>query len=304
MTQSDPFSAGLIQRYLLGARPRTLPASIAPVMVGCGLALSIGTFKPLPALAALIVGVMIQIGTNLINDVIDYLHGTDHAGRLGPMRVTQAGLLSPRQVWIGVIFSYGVAALAGVYLIAVNGILVIGIGFLCLAAGILYSVGPFSMSRTGLGDLFAILFFGFAGVCGTVWVASGEVPFAALPAALCIGVLVANILIVNNIRDIQTDQKAGRTNIAIRFGRKTAETEYALFLLLAYTIPLACVITSIFPVTTLLYMISVPTAYKLFQELCSTPAGRGLNIVLANTARLLLVYAVLLSIGFSISSFF
>jgi 1,4-dihydroxy-2-naphthoate octaprenyltransferase len=304
MTPYTPSPKNMLQRYLLGARPRTLPASISPVVVGCGLAFHTGSFNPLAALAALVVGMMIQIGTNLINDVVDYLRGTDNADRLGPLRVTQAGLLSPAQVWVGVAISYGIAGLAGLYLIWIGGWWVVGIGVFCMLAGFMYSIGPFSMSRTGLGDLFAILFFGLVGVCGTVLVVSGSVPGAGLPAGFCVGLLVANILIVNNIRDIATDRRAGRTNIAIRFGRRAAEIEFGIFLGLAYLVPILCVVFQLFPWTSLLFLFSAPMAWRLLHRLLAEPAGKGFNILLAQTAQVLLMYSLLLATGLAISRFF
>jgi 1,4-dihydroxy-2-naphthoate octaprenyltransferase len=302
-SKSPPASPTLLQRWLMGARPRTLPASISPVLVGCGLAFATGSFNPLAAFAALVVGVMIQIGTNLINDVIDYIHGTDNADRLGPVRVTQAGLLTPRQVWIAVAISYGMAALAGLYLVWLESWLVLGLGLACMLAGFLYSTGPFALSRNGLGDLFAILFFGFIAVCGTALVVSGEIPRTAWPSAFSVGVLVANILIVNNIRDIPTDRRAGRTNIAIRFGRRAAEIEYAVFLTAAYLTPVLCVFTGILPFPALTLLFSLPMAWSLFRRLLAAPPGKGLNLLLAQTARLLLVYSLLFSVGLAASRY-
>lgn len=211
---------------MLASRPKTLPAAISPVLVGWGIAIGIEGFQLLPALAALLCAVLIQIGTNLVNDVVDYQKGADTSERLGPVRVTHTGLLTPRQVWRGVFITFGLAALVGLYLVFDAGWPVLVIGGASILAGFLYTVGPYSLTNIGLGDLFVMLFFGFVAVCGTVFVVAGSGPLSAWLSALGVGALVTNILVVNNTRDMETDRQTGRKNIPVLFGRKGGKIEF------------------------------------------------------------------------------
>ncbi len=297
-------SPSMIQRWILAISTRTLPAALSPVVVGAGIGLSQGAFRILPVLAAGFAAVMIQIGTNLVNDVGDYLHGTDDENRLGPLRVTQAGLFTPKQVWMGVIVSFLLAGLAGIYLAWIGGFPVILIGSACILAGIAYTVGPYPLARHGYGDLFAFLFFGLIGVCGTVYILSGGLSSRAWLGGAGVGCLVTAILIVNNIRDIETDRRAGRSNIPIRFGRRGGEIEYALVLLIAFLIPLALIILDPKSIWTLLSWLALPEAIILFRQILRMPPGPGFNRLLAATARLCLHYSILFGAGFAISGFF
>ena len=192
--QPEIQSLKLWQRWVLGARPRTLPAASSPVLIGWGAALGLGQFRLMPALAALLCALLIQIAANLINDVVDFQKGTDTAERLGPLRVTQAGLLTPRQVWVGIAVIIGLAALTGLYLAFTAGPVVLIIGAACLLGAFAYTTGPFPLAKNGLGDLFALLFFGLVGVCGTVFVLVGKVPASAWWGGLGAGVQITNIL--------------------------------------------------------------------------------------------------------------
>ena len=300
MTQPALASPSTFQRWILATRPKTLPASISPVLVGWGIAFGIGKFEIFPALAALVVGIAIQIGTNLINDVLDFLKGTDTKERMGPLRVTLSGLLTPRQVWAGVAVSYGAAALAGLYLAFVAGWQVILLGVVCMLAGFFYTAGKYSFTNIGLGDLFALLLFGLGGVCGTTFVIAREIPLQAWMGGIAAGALVTNILIVNNIRDVITDRKAGRKNIALVFGRKAAEGEYIFMLVLAYAIPLILLIPGRATPWILLPILSIPVAVRTYIMLHSTPSSPQLNPILAGTAQVLLVYSLLFALGLAI----
>ncbi|MDH5506926.1 MAG: 1,4-dihydroxy-2-naphthoate polyprenyltransferase, partial [Anaerolineae bacterium] len=205
--------------WLLAMRPKTLPAAISPVLVGAAISISIGRFHLGPALAAMFGAVMIQIGVNFANDVADFEKGADDETRLGPTRVTQAGLLTPGQVWGGVWTSFGFATLAGIYLATLAGWPVVIIGLASLTAALLYTSGPFPLAYNGLGDLFVFIFFGLVAVAGTTYVITLSIPSAVWPAACGIGALTTAILVVNNIRDLESDKKAGRKNIPIILGR-------------------------------------------------------------------------------------
>lgn len=288
------------QRWWLAIRPRTLPAAFAPVLVGAALAFAGGAFRPLAALAALFGALMIQIATNLVNDVADFNRGTDNEHRLGPTRVTQAGLLTPRQVWGGAALAFGLAALAGVYLIAVGGWPLLVIGLLSILAGSAYTAGPYPLAYNGLGDLFVFIFFGLVAVGGTAYVAGGSLPPATWPAGAAVGGLIVNILVVNNIRDIETDRAGGRTNIAVRFGRQAAESEYALMLALALLAPLLIVLSGWGSPWVLLAWLALPGGWKHYQTLRGGLAGPPLNAVLGQTAALALRYSVLLAAGLAL----
>lgn len=286
-----------LQRWILAIRPKTLSAAVAPVILGWGIAATTDHFLWGPALAALVCALMIQIGTNLVNDVVDFSKGADTEQRTGPTRVTQTGLLTPKQVWLGVGITFCTAALAGAYLAWSAGGVVLLIGLASILAGIAYTAGPFPLAYIGLGDLFVLIFFGFAAVCGTVFVTSGTLPAAAWFGAASAGALTVNILVVNNIRDIDTDRAAGRSNIAIRFGRKAATWEYALMLVLAYSVPPVLVCKAIVTPWVLLTIATLPQGIKLWSVLRSEQAGKALNPILAKTAQLLLIYCLLFSSG-------
>ncbi|KAA3648717.1 MAG: 1,4-dihydroxy-2-naphthoate polyprenyltransferase [Chloroflexi bacterium] len=283
------------QRWMLAIRPKTLPAAISPVLVGCGIAISSAVFQWLPALAALFGSIMIQIGTNLVNDVVDYGKGADTEERLGPTRVTQAGLLSPRQVWAGAILSFVLAALAGVYLIFVGGLPILIIGIASIVAGILYTAGPSPLAYNGLADIFVMLFFGFVAVLGTVYVVAGVVPVAAWLGAAGVGALIVNILVVNNIRDIESDRKAGRRNIPVVWGRRAAEIEYLLMLALAYGVVISLAFLGLQGAALALF--TFPAGYRLYRRLEGGLEGPLLNPVLGQTAQLSFLYSLLLAGG-------
>jgi 1,4-dihydroxy-2-naphthoate octaprenyltransferase len=268
----------LAQRWVLAIRPKTLTAAVAPVIVGWGVAHTTGYFHWGAALVAMFVSIMIQIGT-------------------GPLRVTQTGLLTPRQVWSGVIVTFGLAVLAGLYLAWIAGWPVLILGALCLLSGIGYTAGPFPLAYHGLGDLFVLLFFGFAAVVGTVFVVGAEIPPLAWFAAMAAGVLTVNILVVNNIRDIETDRAAGRKNLPVVFGRKAAEWEFALMLVIAYAIPPILTCKQVSSPWVLLSLLTLPQGIRIWGRLRSGQSGQVLNPLLGQTAQLLLRFCVLFTIG-------
>lgn len=253
-------------------------------------------FQLAPALAALLAALLLQIGSNLANDVFDFKKGADTAGRLGPLRVTQAGLLTPNQVMTGMALVFGLAALIGLYLIWVGGWPIVVIGLAAIVSAIAYTGGPFPLGYYGLGDLFVFIFFGLAAVIGTYYVQAGSVSPLAVWAAVPVGLLVVNILVVNNLRDLDTDRAAGKKTLAVRLGRRGAQAEYLLLLALAYFIPLLLWLLKLTPVWVLLACFSLPAARRPVR-LILTEQGRSLNQALAGTARLALIYALLFSVG-------
>ena len=293
-------SPSYIKRWWLAIRPKTLPAAIAPVILGWGIAIHSGTFRVPAALSALLIALLIQIGTNLVNDVVDFSRGTDTEDRTGPTRVTQSGMLTPKQVWGGVFVTFGLSVLLGVYLVVITGWPALVIGAASLLAGLAYTAGPYPLAYHGLGGLFVLIFFGFAAVGGTVLVTAGALPPATWYAALATGVLTVNILVVNNIRDIETDKAAGRTNLAVRFGRQAAEWQYALNLVLGYAVPFLLICGRMASFWALLPLISLPKGVKIWQTLRSGLSDRMLNPQLGNTAQVLLFYCLLLAVGLAL----
>lgn len=291
-----------LQIWLLAARPKTLPAAAAPVVVGTAVAIGEAVFQWGPALAALLGALLIQIGTNFANDVFDYKKGADTTERLGPTRVTQAGLLPPETVMIGMWLIFGLAVLVGLYLVWVGGWPIIVIGILSILAGIAYTGGPFPLGYNGLGDLFVFIFFGVVAVCGTYYVQAGTVSPAALWASLPVGFLATAILVVNNLRDIDTDRVAGKKTLAVRFGARGAQIEYLLLVGLSYLIPLLMGLTGVASwwvvITLLSFPLVIPLTKMIFRQ-----KGRPLNVALAGTARLELVYSFLLSVGLTVGKF-
>lgn len=287
---------GSIGAYLLAARPKTLTAAAVPVLVGSACAHAVGGFSAGPALAALLGSGFVQIGTNFANDVFDYEKGADTAERLGPTRATQAGLLTPRQVKAGMILCFALATLCGVYLTAVAGWTVVAIGVLSILSGIAYTGGPYPLGYNGLGDVFVFLFFGLVAVAGTAFVQLGRVPALSLWAALPVGALATNILVVNNLRDRETDVKAGKRTLAVRFGRGAALAEYALMLGCAYAVPVGLWATGMGGVKVLLPLLSLPLGGVLLMRVAQR-AGRELNPLLGASAGLLLAYGALFAVG-------
>ena len=286
--------------WILAIRPRTLFVGATPVLVGAAIARRSGTFAPLPALAALVGALLLQIGSNLANDVFDYEKGADTEERLGPVRVTQAGLLSPSAMKRGMAVVFGLALLVGVYLTWVAGWPIVVIGLLSIAAAIAYTGGPYPLGYNGLGDVFVFLFFGLVAVMGTAWVSSGEVSVQAAYAGAAVGALATNVLVVNNVRDAEQDVKAGKRTLVVRFGRSFGIAEYAACLLLAYVVPLGFVLAGFASALTLLPWATLPLALKLLSRV-RREKGAALNLVLANTAKLVFLHGLLFALGLAVA---
>src|SRR6266849_1107332 len=219
-----------VRIWLMAARPRTLPAAIAPVLVGTSLAITDGVFHPLAFIAALLGSIFIQVGTNLSNDYSDARRGADTEDRLGPVRVTAGGLVPPRQVLVATYVSFGLAALCGVYLVAVAGPELLAVGAASILAGVLYTGGPRPYGYEGLGELFVFLFFGIVAVAGSYFVQVQHLPWQAFVCAVPVGLLASAILVVNNVRDLETDRRAGKRTLAVRLGRARTRTLYTAML--------------------------------------------------------------------------
>lgn len=282
--------------WVLATRPKTLPAAVAPVLVGMAVAHAIGKFALLPALGALLGAMLIQIGTNLANDYFDFKKGADTHERLGPMRVTQAGLIDEAAVRNAMIGTFAASALVGVYLVAVGGWPILVIGILSILSGIAYTGGPFPLGYHGLGDLFVFIFFGLVAVCGTVWVQALEWSWLALISSVPVGLLSVAILIVNNYRDRHTDVKAGKRTLAVRLGGKLTRWQYGVTLAFAYIVPVVQVALGHLSPFALLPLITLPLAVRLFRDFISLN-GSELNPVLERTAKLLVIFSALYALG-------
>jgi 1,4-dihydroxy-2-naphthoate octaprenyltransferase len=287
---------GSRRAWILAIRLPTLPAAIAPVVVGTAAAWSVGAFRPAPALAALLGALALQIGTNLANDLFDFEKGADTEDRLGPPRVVQLGLLSPAEVRKGMLAAFGFATVTGLYLTFVAGPVIVAIGIASIVAAVAYTAGPFPLGYNGLGDLFVMIFFGFVAVCGTIYVQAGRVPELGWWVALAMGALATAILVVNNLRDLETDAAAGKRTLAVRFGRPFAIGEYSLLLLTACLVPLGLVARGLAGPPALLPLLTVPLAAGLVRRVMAT-SGPAMNPLLFQTARLELLFALLLAAG-------
>lgn len=285
-----------IQTWWLAIRPRTLPAAASGVLMGSALAWYDGSFQLLPALACLLVALLLQIGSNVANDVFDFERGADTAERLGPVRVTQAGFLTPTQVKRGMVVIFGLAAMLGLYLAALRGWTVIWLGAAAILSAVAYTGGPYPLGYHGLGDIFVFLFFGLAAVAGTYFVQVGSVSTAAWWMSVPIGFIVTAILVVNNLRDIESDRKAGKRTLAVRLGEQGAKIEYILLMGVAYLLVPVLAAMKTIPVSGMLAWLSLPLAIRTLR-VTLTQRGRPLNAALAGTGQTALLFSVFFWIG-------
>jgi len=290
---------GTLRLWLLAARPRTLPAAISPVLVGTALAGSEDVFRALPFVAALVGSVFIQIGTNLSNDYSDARRGADTEDRLGPVRVTAGGLMPPRRVLVGTYVAFAVAVAAGLYLAAAAGWELLVVGAASILAGVLYTGGPRPYGYEGLGELFVFLFFGVVAVAGSYFVQTEELRWEAFALAVPVGLLAAAILVVNNIRDIDTDRRAGKGTLAVKLGRGGARRLFGAMVVVAFVVP-PLLVAALSP-WVLLALAALPLAPPLLRTVSGRSDGVALNQALAGTGRLLAVFSVLLAVGVLLS---
>ena len=298
-SQPNGVAPGSLRAWIIGTRPPTLTAGVAPVAVGSAVAFRDGVFDAGPAFAALIGALALQVGANFANDRSDFRRGADTADRIGPPRVTQLGLLTERQVLAGMVVSFLAAAIAGVYLAAVGGWPIIAIGLASILAAITYTGGPWPFGYRGLGELFVFIFFGLVAVSGTYYVQAGEITRAVVAASIPVGLTVTAILVVNNVRDIETDRAARKFTLAVYLGRRLARYQYVLFMAGAYVAAAALFIVGSFSGWTLLAWLSIPAAVSPIVAVLTRVEGPPLNAALRATARLHFIFAILLAIGLS-----
>ncbi|MEX2466826.1 MAG: 1,4-dihydroxy-2-naphthoate polyprenyltransferase [Gemmatimonadota bacterium] len=286
--------------WLLAARPRTLTAAVAPVAAGTGLAAYHGVAALGPALAALVGAALIQIGTNLANDYYDFIRGGDTDERVGPMRVTQAGILKPEEVRRGMVFVLGLAVVVGAYLVWVGGWPILAIGLASVACAVLYTGGPFPLAYHGLGDLFVFVFFGLVAVGGTYYVQGLAWPPDAWLVGVGLGAVSTAILVVNNLRDIPTDTRAGKRTLAVRIGPGATKAEYVLLLLMAFAVPPVGMWILGWPSTALAVLLVVPVAIRPLRTVFTYERPQELLPTLGQTARVVALYGGLLALGLAV----
>jgi len=299
--------------WLIAARPQTLPAAAAPVIVGVGLAVDAGVFAPLPAVAALVGAALIQIGTNFANDYYDAIQGADTDDREGFTRVVASGLIEPYEVKRAMWLTFATAIAVGTYLVAVGGVPILVIGLASVAAGIAYTGGPYPLGYHGLGDVFVFLFFGVIAVTGTyyvqaaalaagvfpLWVPPGTVTPAAVAASLPVAALSTNILVVNNVRDREEDAETGKRTLAVRFGYRFSRAQFCALLALAYLVPFWFLANG-YGLTALLPLVTLPLGVAVARTVLTETAGDALNPALESTGKLLAAYAVAFAVGIAL----
>jgi len=292
-----------VQAWVLATRPRTLTAGAAPVVAGTGFAAADGVFAQLPALAALVGALLIQIATNLANDYYDFRKGSDTGERLGPVRVTQAGILPPDTVFRGMVLTLVLAFLVGVYLVWVAGWPVAVIGLVSMLMGVCYTGGPYPLSYNGLGDVFVFVFFGLVATATTYHVQAGFWSPGAILAGAGLGAMSTAMLVVNNLRDRETDGAAGKRTLAVRFGDRFTVAQYFACLAAAVAVSVVGVAAMEWSPVTLLSLAGllpcVPAAQRVLGVLAA-PDGvdrRTLNPALAMTARGVAFYGAGLGLG-------
>jgi len=283
--------------WLVAARPKTLPAGIVPVVIGAALAYDTGVFHTRSFIFALAGSMLIQVGANFANDLFDYLKKADDSERIGPLRVTQAGLVSPRQMKIATLAVFFLAFLVGIYLVYRGGMPIVIIGLSSILFGVLYTGGPYPLGYRGLGDILVLIFFGPVAVCGTYYVITLDFNSTVFLAGIPPGMLATALLTVNNLRDIDNDRRAGKKTLAVRFGRSFARYEYVFMLGGAVLFPVLIYILSgahfSSIVTALVLIPAVTTIRKVLRE----TSGAALNDALAETGRLMAIYGLLFSAG-------
>jgi 1,4-dihydroxy-2-naphthoate polyprenyltransferase len=286
--------------WLHAFRIPTLSAALVPVLVGTVVAYRHDAFQPIAALAALVGAIGIQIGTNLANDLFDFRKGADSPDRIGPPRVLPMGWLTPSEVWMGIVASFGIAVVAGAYLVALRGWPLLAIGLASIASGLAYTAGPFALAYIGLGDVFVFLFFGFVAVLGTYYAQAGALDPEAVLAAIPVGALATAILVVNNLRDIDTDRGAGKWTLAVILGRGGARAEFAALLGSAFVVPLALWAQGLRSAWILLPLGCASLATRTLQTVFEHQDGPSLNRALLDAAQLHLLFGLLFAAGLAL----
>lgn len=296
--QTRPVAPRLLPLWIEAARPRTLPAAVAPVLIGVAMAVSAGVAHAGAALAALVGAIAIQIGTNFANDYSDFVRGTDNRPKLGRRRLLPSGLIAPAAMARAAAAAFGVAVLVGLYLTARGGWPVVGIGLASILAGILYTGGPMPYGYRGLGDVFVLVFFGPVAVAGTWFVQALNLSWPAVVAGFGPGLVATAILAVNNLRDAQSDAASGKRTLAVIFGRRFARVQHAACILIGVAgVPLLLVLSGVAGPGVLIALLALIPAWPVMRQVFTSDDSDELNAALAGTGRVLGIYAVLFAVG-------
>ncbi|MEF8839126.1 MAG: 1,4-dihydroxy-2-naphthoate polyprenyltransferase [Haloarculaceae archaeon] len=310
---TTPVDVSRRRAWLMAARPQTLPAGASPVVLGIGLALHEGLFAALPAVAALVGALLIQIGTNFANDYFDAMKGTDDPDREGFTRVTAGGLIDPGTVRRAMVGTYGLAILVGLYLVFVGGIPILLVGLSSIVAGVLYTGGPYPYGYYGLGDVFVFVYFGVVAVTGTYYVQAaaalqtvgpfptalpaGTVPAVAVVTSLAAAGLSTAILVVNNIRDREEDAAAGKRTLAVLVGEVWSRVEFVVMVALGYVVPVVLWLGFAPEASVLLPLVTLPLAVRVARPVLTRTDGEVLNLALERTGQLFAVHSLLFAVG-------
>lgn len=284
------------ESWVIASRPKTLLAAVVPVMVGSALAYNSGFFVLLYSVIALICSLLIQIGTNYVNDLYDFIKGADSEERKGPLRVLASGLITVNEMKFGSVLIFLTAFLLGLYLVYVGGLVILVIGILSILAGIAYTAGPFPLAYNGLGDVFVFMFFGVVGTVGTYYIQAKEFTLLSILTSIPVGALVTNILVVNNFRDIEEDKAAGKYTLAVKIGKNLTRYQYIALLILSFAVPLVLFFFYNFNFWIFLPYLTIPIAFNLIKMLY-TLDGQQLNKALELTAKLSALFGILFSVG-------
>lgn len=296
MATTQTKSLSKFEIWILASRPKTLLAAIVPVVVGTSIAVHDGVFKPFVALIALLCSLLIQIGTNWVNDLFDFLHGSDKKERLGPQRAAASGLLTKREMELGILFNFGLSFILGMYLVYIGGTFIFIIGVASIFAGVAYTAGPFPLAYKGLGDIAVFLFFGFVGTIGTYYAQSLAITPMSFWASIPVGALITNILVVNNYRDYEEDELNGKNTLVVIFGERFGRLQYVTFMILSYAILFVVYFTFKNSLLIFLPLLSLPLAVKLI-KMIYTLRGSELNKTLELTSKLSALYGLLFAAG-------
>ena len=285
-----------MKNWLLAARLRTLPAAISPVILGSALAFRDGSLHFIICFMTLLAAILIQIGTNFANDVFDFEKGTDRIDRIGPVRLTQAGLISIEKMKTAMWLTFFFAVLIGFYLALIGGWPIVIIGLSSIIAGMAYTGGPYPLGYHGWGELFVFIFFGVIAVPGTYYLQIGTITNLSIWLGFVMGMLSAAILVVNNLRDLETDQISGKNTLAVKLGEKFSKIEYSLLILVPFLLPLFIWWNNDNEMSLLIIIFAIPISINLIYQIFSL-SGSSLNYVLTSTARFLFIFTALFSLG-------
>lgn len=282
--------------WILASRPKTLLAALVPVIIGTSIAIYSGKENFFAALIALICAVLIQVGTNFVNDLYDFLSGADNEERKGPVRVLASNLITTNEMKTAIIIVFIVTFILGLYLVHISTYITLLIGLLSIFAGIAYTAGPYPLAYNGLGDVFVFLFFGVIGTVGTYYVQAVEVTPLAFWASIPVGALITNILVVNNYRDIEEDRTVGKNTLSVKMGKKFTRYQYLVFVVLSYLVLFVVYFTFKQSIYIFLPFLTIPMAVKLI-KMIFTYQGEQLNKTLELTAKLSAIYGLLFAVG-------